>query len=574
MPPEQKQKSEESRDSVLVAEDWQLETINALACEAKLTRQQTIHRRDQCATPMLLCEWREITQADAVVAEVWQRAAVEVVQNDSLVSTDETVVLMLARATRDAARAWLCEVAQAWLKGSWAEWIEGKTEQFPAEFVPDGEGGVPAVSLALARYIQKLDPDAAEAWTDAEDDRAQSQASQLGLWIEDQPFALPGWYVATDPPVWQGPGKPPEWVKMRAMSARHKATQAAIILAVAVWNYRVKSQILKRREREAATRTPALTTALSLPLMRLGQGVEFSPHDGSVLTQGKPTGFAVADLDTLRELERLSEKIHTLAAKRTYIWCAQAAWLAYTHEFEGGFKGDGWTALRRPSGIVEIEVSGGKAGLARIVHAPKKQEGVPYDTLSLFHRLSLRAATTSHEDRQSALVEGLDWTRQFDGHPGKIGIRLSWWWGVNATHRVEASSDRLLMPVLDVPPMPGMPPKCQNAIVAMEMAAIFELTERSRELALHGAVDLSWHKHARECGVTRGHMNMMLETWHDLDRWRQIGSDWRIGAHDAVSEGAHELLVAGGRLRLSARNGGRAVSEKRRIKANKSHTSQ
>ncbi len=564
-------------DDVVAVEEWQIDTMKHLAHVAFETEQvadlafeteqrsqdrRTIGVRDQCATPMLLNEWREITDG-WILAGVWQDAAERVVQSDSTFpERDKAAMQKLAEETKAEARAWLEDVARKWLGDAGAAWVAGNKPWADVRDVPDGVDGVPAVSQALAEFIRQLEPETANDWIEAEKDRTKEQLAQLPLWSEDQPFALPGWFVSEGSKVVNDGNTVGLW---RVMTARHKATPAATTLAWAVWDGRLRQQLLDQRERKARTHSPALPFSFARATIHLSRRVSVR-DSGIVESKTADTGLRVAgpavDLDALRAM---TDSLHTLHARRTVYWCSRTAWAAYIDSAQGEARGDDWRARSQPDGSVFVEVVGGKQRLAELVGSVgSAAQAIPYETLRALSELHLAVETDVRELR-GALVSSVSAERGNQIRPGRVSFTLSPWWGVGAVQRLP-HGQRVLVPVLDVPPMDSIAEVHQPAVAALEQAALAELAQRSMELVRVGAVAVDWHELGNGCGLSAKVVDNALKEWRDLDRWRQRGTGWQLGEHEDV-QGARTLLIEGGNLRLSASRRGQASARRKKKKS-------
>lgn len=531
-------------------------------------------RRDREATVYLLGDWRAITQDDLVIAEVWQHAAADVVKRDpDFAEKDAAAVQALATETKAAARAWLSEVARAWLAGDGAEWVTGG-KSWPVSAVPlAGEDGVPAVSMALAEFMEQIDPATAKLWIETEQDRATLRLSQLHLWAEDQPWALPGWYAATAPPI-----NPDDYLQhlsrviqvsiygTRAMTARYEATHAARTLALAAWNHRVRDQLTEQRKQIARklNRAVALPLAYSFSELSGPATVDTAGTAAIVRSRKRDTGLLVpaVDLEVAKVLIANAD-LHTVHAHRTMDFLLSVSWEAYVQGGEAAR--DGWRARIQYDGSIYVEISGGRIGLAQIVGvAGNNAQGIPFRTIEALSRLHLRVES---EDQElcGSLVSDVSWTRGNQIRPGRVCFTLSAWFGVGVVHRLR-ERDRLLVPAIGVPPMDGIAERIQPAVASMERAAIVELAIGSRELVKYGSVKVDWYRLGADRGLSREAVEKVLNKWCEQGRWQRHGYGWRLGDNADVAK-AHELLMIGGSMREASSRRGRVSADQARKKA-------
>ena len=134
---------------------------------------------------------------------------------------------------------------------------------------------------------------------------------------------------------------------------------------------------------------------------------------------------------------------------------------------------------------------------------------------------------------------------------------LSPWWVPGAVHALTVQRDRVLVPVIDVPPFGSLSRQFYALGAAMEERALIELATNSREVDQFGGVALRWQELAGD--LPWQHAEPLLATWQRVGRWiERPGGRWMLGESDEALRGAGEVIRRGGAQREHRAKGGRA----------------
>lgn len=373
------------------------------------------------------------------------------------------------------------------------------------------------------------------------------------------------------------PGNPRDssklWVAWNNPTSKPTPVTFANFLARALWFDEVREpwrideeRRAEAEERDARAIAPALPIGARYALSNVSGPVVITDHDRALRVHGAETGLFAAeqlapglDLDVFRTMAR---HLHTVPARRTIYWLSQVAWRVYV---EGGLaKGDGWAAALTPGGnTIEITVIGGQRQLGKLAGAKNSdQRRLVFRTLNTLRGIDVYLDTSRVRGPTSLVKDVLEY-KSAPGRKARIQIDLSFLWSVGATHELQGAS-RLLVPVLDVPPMLGLHETYHGRVAAWEERALVHLTQQSRELAKRGGVPMPWKEFADERNVPADVAERVLRAWTDTDRWRRTHAGYRLGESDEEVERAHRLLVDGGERREKSAARGRKTSDKKK----------
>ena len=135
-------------------------------------------------------------------------------------------------------------------------------------------------------------------------------------------------------------------------------------------------------------------------------------------------------------------------------------------------------------------------------------------------------------------------------------------------HALTVQRERVIVPVIDVPPFGSLSRQFYTLGAAMEERALIELATHSREVEQLGGVALDWKALAGD--LPWQHAEPLLATWQREGRWvEHPGGRWMLGECDDDLRRAGELIRRGGALREHRAKGGRARVDASRGKPRK-----
>jgi hypothetical protein len=424
-------------------------------------------------------------------------------------------------------------------------WLRAREAEEPASLAD----GVPWLSFQLARFLRDElgAPDVADGWMERERERT-ARAAHPALPLELPPVcALPGWSYNVARHLSPGPG----------------VSAALWSLALAVWEKRIFPELERRAERELRTIAPALTMPHRVAMASLVRAVDVHPEARAVLSGSVETRLAVApgvDLETWRVA---AGTLHTLPALRAFAWLAGAAWQAY-RAGDRGHDGSAWSARVQGDGSVRVTVLGGLDGLGQVIGLQHKSAGQEvYSALEALAGVVLSAETSREAGLTGALVAQVSRTRGGGGRAGVVSCTLSPWWVPGAVQGLIAHRDRVIVPVLGVPPFEDLSPALRRLGAAMEERALIELAIHSRDVVTLGGVVLDWRALAGDLSWT--HAERLLDVWQREGRWVDCGAGrWMLGDGDPDVSAAAELIREGGKIREHGAKGGKESGKVRR----------
>ena len=341
-------------------------------------------------------------------------------------------------------------------------------------------------------------------------------------------------------------------------------------LALALWldevgePWRVeRDREAERLDRERRTHAPALVGLFQESWSRLSSSPSIAEGRLVVGRSSRDTGLYLAPAVDLDALQLMAASLHKLPARRTMHWYAWVAWRVFV---EGGTaSGDGWRAWVEHSGMVHVVVEGGHERLAALVgEVSKNNHRAPFDTMKALSSLHRSLSFDGH-DLNGAVVAMANYRRGSRAGPGRIEVTLSRWWSGDAVQVIpKGSRDRVLVPVLDVPPMDGIAEVHQPGVAALEEGALVYLARHSEDLVKRDGVRIPWADLAHARDVPNEVQARAVEAWRTSERWRRTTAGWRLGECDDNVRRAHDLLVEGGTMKVSGSKGGTASAAKKR----------
>jgi hypothetical protein len=418
-------------------------------------------------------------------------------------------------------------------------WLRAREAEEPACLVD----GVPWLSRQLARFLRDElgAAEIAEGWLERERRRTAELAHPELTMGQGPACVLPGWLHNVAEHLPPGPG----------------VSAATYALALAVWLRTVRPELERKLERELRTTAPALVFPMRKALTSLVGRVEVHPDARTVLSGSAETLLEVAPSIELETWLCLAGTLHTVPARRAVAWLVRAAWLAYLGGDRGHDAG-AWAAHKQADGSVLVSVLGGLDGLGQVIGGQHKDAGREvYDAMQALSGVLLSAETSADAGMTAPLVQQVSRTRGARGQPGMVYCTLSPWWVPGAVHTLTVQRERVLVPVIDVPPFGSLSRQFYALGAAMEERALIELATNSREVDQFGGVALRWQELAGD--LPWQHAEPLLATWQRVGRWiERPGGRWMLGESDEALRGAGEVIRRGGAQREHRAKGGRA----------------
>jgi hypothetical protein len=416
------------------------------------------------------------------------------------------------------------------------------------------KAGTPWISVELGRWLRSLDKTTGRSWTKAERARAEERRAQPALADGWEAPVLTGW-VNRD--RWRD-----HWIGEGGREAARipGPSHATVALALAVWIAEVRPEMATEHDRRRRTYAPALPLPFAVARAGLTMRVEVL-EDRKVRSGGTDTGLALAPGVDREVWTKLAGVLHTLTGRRVSWWAARIAWEAH-NAGSRGVGGDGWQATIQHDRSVSVEVDGGKAGLADVVGVGGKDGGG--EAYAVLHALcGVRVTVEDPTSRLSGtLISVVGHQRGGGGRRGRVWFTLSPWWSPGAVNDLIHNPDRVIVPVLDVPPLDTITPQLHNLGATMEEQALIALATNAREVHRHGGVSWRWEELAERVHLRTEHAHRLIADWQERGRWEEIGSGrWMLGAG---KQAAGDLIREAGKMREERARGGRAASAAKR----------
>jgi hypothetical protein len=430
-------------------------------------------------------------------------------------------------------------------------WLREREAEEPASLVD----GVPWLSWQLARFLRDelRAAEIAEGWLERERERTAEIAHPELPMGQGPACVLPGWLHN---------------VAKHLSSPGPGVSAATYALALTVWWRTVRPELELELERKLRTTAPALVSPMRQALTSLVDRVDVHSDARTVLSGSRETRLAMAPGIELEAWRGLASTLHTVPARRAVAWLSRAAWLAYLGGDRGHDAG-AWWARKQTDGSVLVHVQGGLDGLGHVIGGQHKDAGREvYEAMQALSGVVLSAETSADAGMTAPLVQQVSRTRGGGGRPGTVSCTLSPWWVPGAVHALTVQRERVIVPVIDVPPFGSLSRQFYTLGAAMEERALIELATHSREVEQLGGVALDWRALAGD--LPWQHAEPLLATWQREGRWvEHPGGRWMLGECDDDLRRAGELIRRGGALREHRAKGGRARVDASRGKPRK-----
>jgi hypothetical protein len=218
-----------------------------------------------------------------------------------------------------------------------------------------------------------------------------------------------------------------------------------------------------------------------------------------------------------------------------------------------------------------IRVDRGWKGLAdRIGLTSNKAPNELHDLFNVLAHTTIRWASVTGLEGGTDNLGGFRWEQPAPNRPAVLYLRPSPLLSTDLVQRMtKGDRDRVLVPVLPLPPVGFLGPRLQAAACRLDWLAMCELAKRANEIVENKGVELEWEALAAEAEMPLVHLDRVLQRWTSdgkdgPKRWAQpVPNRWNLAEVEETS-GARKMLEQRGHMQVGGQVLGKRGADKKR----------